>query len=78
MASMRIDGFDRDAGHRGQCTKGGVPIETIEPLFEQAVHVLPDPRHSTTGTRFLAITTESFADERPLNVVVNWPAAVEK
>ena len=33
---------------------------------------------SADGARFLAITTESFADERPLNVVVNWPAGVEK
>ena len=33
---------------------------------------------SADGTRFLAITTESVADERPLNVVVNWPAGVEK
>jgi dipeptidyl aminopeptidase/acylaminoacyl peptidase len=33
---------------------------------------------SADGTRFLAITTESFADERPLNVVVNWPAEAPK
>ena len=33
---------------------------------------------SADGTRFLAITTESFADERPLNVVVNWPAEAGK
>ncbi|MBK9065228.1 MAG: PD40 domain-containing protein [Acidobacteria bacterium] len=33
---------------------------------------------STDGTRFLAITTESVADERPLNVVVNWPAEAPK
>ncbi len=33
---------------------------------------------SADGTRFLAITTESLADERPLNVVVNWPAEAPK
>ncbi len=52
---MRIDGLDRDAGNRGTCTKHGVPIETIGSLFEREVHVFPDPRHSTSETRFLAI-----------------------
>jgi Tol biopolymer transport system component len=33
---------------------------------------------SADGTRFLAIVPESIADEQPINVVVNWPAAVEK
>jgi dipeptidyl aminopeptidase/acylaminoacyl peptidase len=33
---------------------------------------------SADGSRFLAIVPESIADERPLNVVVNWPSEVEK
>lgn len=33
---------------------------------------------SPDGTRFLAIVPESIADEQPINVVVNWPAAVGK
>jgi uncharacterized DUF497 family protein len=53
--SIRVDGFDWDAGNRVKCTKHGVPISTIESLFEREVHVQPDLRHSTTETRFLAI-----------------------
>jgi hypothetical protein len=52
---MRIDGFDWDDGNRGKCTQHAVPIETIESLFEREVHVFPDPGHSTSETRFLAI-----------------------
>ena len=33
---------------------------------------------STDGKRFLAVVPESLADERPLSVVVNWPADLEK
>jgi Tol biopolymer transport system component/predicted Ser/Thr protein kinase len=33
---------------------------------------------SGDGTRFLAIVPEALADERPLSVVVNWPAEVPK
>jgi uncharacterized DUF497 family protein len=55
--SLPIDGFDWDGGNRDKCTRHGVPLATIESIFEREVHVLPDIRHSTSETRFLAIGT---------------------
>jgi len=54
MASP-IAGFDWDEANREKCQKHGVPLATIEALFEHEIVVIPDPEHSRGETRFKAI-----------------------
>lgn len=50
-----VAGFDWDAGNREKCRKHGVPLSEIEALFAGELAVWPDPAHSITEARFLAI-----------------------
>jgi len=50
-----VIGFDRDAGNREKRQKHGVSLAEIEAVFRNTPLVAPDPAHSTTETRFLAI-----------------------
>ena len=52
-----VDGFDWDDGNLAKCEKHGVPRDAIEGVFHREVHVFPDPTHSRTETRYLAIGT---------------------
>lgn len=45
--------FDWDDGNRAKCQKHGVSLNTIEGLFDQTLHVEPDP--STREARLRAI-----------------------
>jgi hypothetical protein len=64
---MRYGGFDWDAGNRQKCQKHGVSLADIEALFARGVRVAPDPAHSTTEDRYVAVGRT--ADYRPLFVV---------
>ena len=50
-----VAGFDWDQGNRGKCRKHGVPLAEIETLLSGAPRVAPDPSHSATETRFIAV-----------------------
>lgn len=50
-----VDGFDWDEGNRDKCQKHGVNLAEIESLFSSEVRVCPDPAHSETEARLLAI-----------------------
>jgi uncharacterized DUF497 family protein len=53
---MRVDGFDWDDGNRQKCLKHGLSSAEIEEALRFPGHVIvPDERHSTTETRFIAI-----------------------
>ena len=52
---MDVSGFDWDEGNHAKCQKHGVPIAVIERLLLAGVTVFPDPTHSQTEERYLAI-----------------------
>lgn len=51
----RVDGFDWDRGNREKCAGHGVTIREIEAVFTGQPRVAPDPRHSGSETRFIAV-----------------------
>jgi len=53
--SLRVEGFDWDAGNREKCTKHGLAITEIEALFQGSPRVAPDIRHSGSEQRFIAV-----------------------
>ena len=61
-----IDGFDWDDANREKCSKHGVKIAEIEALLSGLPHVAPDPRHSETEVRLIAIGRNVFG--RPMFV----------
>jgi uncharacterized protein len=50
-----ISGFDWDAGNWPKCSKHGVSRAEIEALFSGECAIYPDPAHSRTERRSLAI-----------------------
>jgi len=48
-------GFDWDGANRAKCQQHGVPIAAIEAMFHRQIAVFPNPRHSRTEERFIAI-----------------------
>ncbi len=55
---MEVEGFDWNAGNAFKSeAKHGIAREAIESLFQKAVWVAPDPKHSKSEERFLAIAT---------------------
>lgn len=55
MQSIRIAGFEWDAGNWPKCGKHGVAQAQIETMFGNSPAVYPDPAHSGAEERFLAI-----------------------
>ena len=54
--SMKIDGFDWDAGNRVKCQKHGVSLPEIEALLRsQNTRILSDPAHSRDEVRSRAV-----------------------
>jgi len=51
----RIGGFDWDDGNRLKCQKHGVTPEEIEAAFEGELYVAPDPKHSGSEQRSIAV-----------------------
>jgi uncharacterized DUF497 family protein len=52
---IRVDGFDWDDGNREKCRKHGVAADEIEAVFEHGPRVAPDPGHSSSEARFIAV-----------------------
>ena len=52
---MLVAGFDWDAGNRAKCQKHGVSRAAIESIFRRPIAVLPDPLHSKSEERLVAI-----------------------
>ncbi len=52
---MEVAGFDWDEGNRSKCQKHGVSRAAIEAIFRSPIAVLPDPLHSKSEERFMAI-----------------------
>ena len=50
-----IAGFDWDSTNLGKCRKHGVSIEEIEDLLTGNPRIAPDPKHSVSEQRFIAI-----------------------
>ncbi len=54
---MEFDGFDRDRGNREMCQEHGMPIGTIETIFEGPVLILPDTEKPLGEQRYRAVGT---------------------
>ena len=52
---MQVAGFDWDEGNRSKCQKHGVSPAEIEGIFHRPIAVVPDPLHSKSEERFMAI-----------------------
>jgi uncharacterized protein len=52
---MEVAEFDWDEGNRSKCRKHGVSLAAIEAIFRRPISVFPDPPHSNTEERFMAI-----------------------
>lgn len=52
---LAFSGFDWNNGNREKCRKHGLTTEAIESIFERSVAVFPDPQHSNSEMRFIAI-----------------------
>ena len=51
-----VAGFIWDDGNREKCLKHGVTLEEIESAFQEGtMRVFPDPAHSVSETRYLAV-----------------------
>jgi len=55
MMDVRVSGFDWDDGNRTKCQKHGLSIEQIEAVFTHGPHIAPDPKHSRSEDRSIAI-----------------------
>lgn len=53
--SVAVAGFDWDDGNWPKCGKHGVSQTEIEELFRSGCDVYPDPAHSRTEQRMLAV-----------------------
>jgi len=52
---LKVNGFDWDQGNWPKCGQHGVLCSDIEALFEKGPAVYPDPAHSQSEERMLAI-----------------------
>ena len=70
---MKVDGFDWDPGNRKKGQRHGIPIEAIEEFLRNPIWVAPDPKHSQTEERFLAVGKSRTG--RPMIVVFTFREA---
>jgi uncharacterized DUF497 family protein len=71
---VKVDGFDWDSGNLFKNeAKHGISRETVEAFFGRNVWVAPDPKHSSTEDRFLAIGRSP--GEKPMIVAFTVRAA---
>jgi uncharacterized DUF497 family protein len=61
-----VEGFDWDEGNRAKCQMHGVSIEEIEAVLFGQPRVAPDPAHSASEDRLIAIGRNQHG--RPLFV----------
>jgi len=56
MSAVKFGGFDWNEGNLKKVESHGISLAEIEWFFLQGkIHVAPDPKHSGSETRFLAI-----------------------
>ena len=55
MDMTLVAGFDWDDGNLAKCQMHGLTIAEIEAVFFNPLRIAPDPGHSATETRFLAV-----------------------
>jgi uncharacterized protein len=55
MFMQEVAGFEWDQGNRDKCQKHGVSVEALESAFHRTMTVFPDPTHSQSEERFIAI-----------------------
>lgn len=73
-SDVKVGGFDWDSGNSFKNeTKHGISRETVEAFFGRNVWVAPDPKHSLTEDRFLAIGRGP--GEKPMIVAFTFRAA---
>ena len=65
--------FDWDAGNRDKCRKHGLTREEIEWALTHGARVAPDPKHSLTEQRFIAVSRTQAG--RPVFVAFCWRGA---
>jgi len=63
---MLLAGFDWDRGNREKCRKHGVSLPEIESVLRNRPLVAPDPGHSHSEDRFIAVGRSAAG--RPLFV----------
>lgn len=72
-SGVKVDGFDWDSGNTFKNeAKHGISRETVEAFFGREVRVAPDPKHSRTEDRFLALGRGP--GERPMIVAFTFRA----
>jgi uncharacterized DUF497 family protein len=64
--NLRVTGFDWDSGNRAKCQEHGVSLAEIEALFQGTPRIAPDPKHSGTEDRRIAMGRTSTG--RPIFV----------
>lgn len=55
MLMQEVTGFEWDYGNRDKCQKHGVSVAALESAFNRTLRVFPDPAHSRSEERFIAI-----------------------
>jgi uncharacterized protein len=55
MQIQKAAGFEWDDGNEAKCQKHGVPIADLESAFDKPMHIFPDPAHSHSEKRSIAI-----------------------
>ncbi len=64
---MEVLGFDWNKANRSKCEKHGISCISIERFFRQETWIAPDPKHSESEERFIAIGKHE--NGRPMFVV---------
>ena len=52
---LKVAGSDWDAANRAKCQKHGVSVVEVEDLFNGAILIIPDAKHSRSEERLRAI-----------------------
>jgi uncharacterized DUF497 family protein len=60
MRGGPFDGFDWDHANRLKCQKHGVTLAEIEAIFGVGTMIQPDPKHSRSEQRYVAVGRTGF------------------
>jgi uncharacterized DUF497 family protein len=55
MQIQQVTGFEWDDGNENKCQKHGVSLSDLESAFYRTVHIFPDPAHSQSEQRYIAL-----------------------
>jgi uncharacterized DUF497 family protein len=56
MQIQQVTGFEWDDGNESKCQKHGVSLSDLESAFYRTVHIFPDPTHSQSEQRYIALS----------------------